>query len=527
MKKHIRLLSLTLLTAILLSSCQSGTTETEPVENLTDTTPVTEAVTEPPETEPIVLEPLERPAPVADRKPYTLADDWTYLGTGVGVNPGRVVSVHNDKAFLWKGHGYWYMSTNFNITAVDEMVASAICTLAGVEDINRALDLLFAECALRLTGEATPYQPGQKIAIKTNMNIAGTSMSTANNTSGYYPAPVTLKALLKILVAYGVKAEDITVFDASRAFPTYLTEYCSDGALSKVNFVCLDKGKARDAKADTTKPVLWSFDIANDGHEPVNGYPSYNTSYYPTCVTEADYLINLSCLRGHYLAGITVSAKNHFGTIMPGFNDKNGKITFPDPFRTNPPSYAGIHKYVAAQDYFMEPKELWTCPKRDYGTYTVLVDLLSHRDCGAKTMLYLCDGLAATIHQQSTLTMSERWYTFAKDGEPGWTGTILASQDPVAIDSVALDYILAEQAASEAVGDYDWDGSLPDGHTADNYLIEAALAYNPPSGITYQDGYGNPISSLGVHEHWNNAEEKAYTGNTTPGVGIEHIVVEK
>ncbi len=521
-----RIFCILLSTLLVLTACQSGAPETEPVENQTDT-PVTEAVTEPAETEPIVITPVERPVPVENRTPYTLEEGWTYLGTGVGVNPGRVASVQNDKAFLWKGHGYWYMSTHFNIPAVEEMVADAICTLAGSDDIDRALDLLFAETAYRLTGEATPYQPGQKIAIKTNMNIAGTSASSANNTTGYYPTPVTLKALLKILVAHGVAAEDITVFDASRTFPTYLTEYCSDGALSKVNFIFLDKGGDNDAKADTTKPVVWSFDIANDGHEPVNGYESYNTSYYPTCVTEADYLINLSCLRGHSLAGITASAKNHFGTVMPG-NHKDGKITFPDPFRINPPSYAGIHKYVAARDYFMEPKELWTCPRRDYGTYTVLVDLLSNRDCGGKTMLYLMDGLAATIHQQSTMTMDERWYTFPNEnGEPGWPGLLLASQDPVAIDSVAYDYILAEQAASEAAGDDDWDFSLPDGHTSDNYLIEAALAHNPPSGILYQDGYGNPVTSLGVHEHWNNAEDKAYTGNTTPGVGIEHIVVEK
>ncbi len=523
MKKHILVL---LLTAGILLSCNSTSTETTP-ESIPDTTPVTEAETAPVETEPIVITPIERPAPVTDREPYTLDDDWTYLGTGVGVNPGRVVSVHNDKAFLWKGSGYWYMGTNFSPTAVDEMVRTAICTLAGTEDISRALDMLFAECNLRMTGEAAPYEPGQKIAIKTNLNVTGTSKSTANNTSGYYPSPVTLKALLKILVAHGVSPEDITVFDASRTLPTYLTEYCAEGIYEKVNFVCLDMGSSRDATADTTKPIQWSFDIANDGHEPVNGYPSYNTSYYPTCVTEADYLINLSCLRGHNLAGITVSAKNHFGTVMPGYTDKNGKITFPDHYRTNPPSYAGIHKYVAALDYFMEPVELWDLPRRDYGTYTVLVDLLSNRDCGGKTFLYLCDALAATVHQGATLTLDERWYTFSKDGKPGWPNTILVSQDPIALDSVGLDYILAEQTASETVGDYSWDGSLPEGHTADNYLIEGALAYNPPSGTVYQDGYGNPVSSLGVHEHWNNPEEKAYTGNTTPGTGIEHIVVEQ
>ena len=59
-----------------------------------------------------------------------------------------------------------------------------------------------------------------------------------------------------------------------------------------------------------------------------------------------------------------------------------------------------------------------------------------------------------------------------------------------------------------------------------NYLIESALADNPPSGVAYQDGYGNPVGSLGVFQHWNNAEEKLYGRNLGDDEGIELIAIE-
>jgi hypothetical protein len=61
----------------------------------------------------------------------------------------------------------------------------------------------------------------------------------------------------------------------------------------------------------------------------------------------------------------------------------------------------------------------------------------------------------------------------------------------------------------------------------DNYLHEAALAGNPPSGTVYDpDGDGARLSSLGVHEHWNNATEKKYSRNLGKSEGIELVARE-
>lgn len=91
------------------------------------------------------------------------------------------------------------------------------------------------------------------------------------------------------------------------------------------------------------------------------------------------------------------------------------------------------------------------------------------------------------------------------------------SQDPVAIDSVGADFLINEPGMT------DNNSQLKDNAGCENYLHEAALADNPPSGTSYTDGLGNRLSSLGVHEHWNNAYDKQYSRNLGTGEGIELV----
>jgi hypothetical protein len=58
----------------------------------------------------------------------------------------------------------------------------------------------------------------------------------------------------------------------------------------------------------------------------------------------------------------------------------------------------------------------------------------------------------------------------------------------------------------------------------DAILHGAALAHRPPAGIVYSpDGDGRHLPSLGVHEHWNNPQDKSYSGRKEVGGGIELI----
>ena len=73
------------------------------------------------------------------------------------------------------------------------------------------------------------------------------------------------------------------------------------------------------------------------------------------------------------------------------------------------------------------------------------------------------------------------------------------SQDPVAIDGVGYDFLRSEFGERLARGS---------GAPTDTYMHEAALANDPPSGTVYKPD-GVRLSSLGVHEHWNNSEKNS------------------
>jgi hypothetical protein len=104
-----------------------------------------------------------------------------------------------------------------------------------------------------------------------------------------------------------------------------------------------------------------------------------------------------------------------------------------------------------------------------------------------------------------------------------WPSSLFASQDPVAIDSVCYDFLLTEWPAVVNNGG-EATNALQGG--AEDYLHEAALANNPPSGTFYDPGKtGTRLPSLGVHEHWNNATNKQYSGNLGTGPGIELVAL--
>ena len=91
----------------------------------------------------------------------------------------------------------------------------------------------------------------------------------------------------------------------------------------------------------------------------------------------------------------------------------------------------------------------------------------------------------------------------------------------MAIDSVCYDFLLNEWPAVVNNGGAAAN-ALQGG--AEDYLHEAALADNPPSGTFYDPGKTRTrLASLGVHEHWNNPTDKQYSRNLGTGAGIELV----
>jgi hypothetical protein len=153
------------------------------------------------------------------------------------------------------------------------------------------------------------------------------------------------------------------------------------------------------------------------------------------------------------------------------------------------------------------------------GHYRALVDLMGHPELGGKTLLYLIDGLYAGYYAGSH---PYKWRSSPfGDGGSDWPSSLFASLDPVAIDSVSYDFLF-EEWPDIVSGGTGRPGSLQGG--AEDYLHEAALADDPPSGTYYNpDRDRVPMQSLGVHEHWNNPQDKQYSRNLGTGDGIELI----
>jgi hypothetical protein len=148
-------------------------------------------------------------------------------------------------------------------------------------------------------------------------------------------------------------------------------------------------------------------------------------------------------------------------------------------------------------------------------SYNTLVDLIGNKKLGGKTLIFLIDGLYAANWQGAILDYRCKWQSTPFNGN--WTSSLFASFDNVALESVCLDFFRTEQAVS--------DNMTAVSGNVDNYLHEAALANDPPSGTFYHPNGTSRLESLGVHEHWNNAEDKLYTRNLGTGNGIELIPI--
>lgn len=415
------------------------------------------------------------------------------MGVGKGVFPGRVVWAYNPEATNWDGKtGYWWSAQNTNNSIVEKMISGSIRNLTGTKSDQVAWDSLFHYFNRQHLKGNLGYSIGQKIAIKLNMNTCTSHGSYVNNTLN--SNPILVLALLKQLVYNaGIQPSDIIFYDISRVLSGSVYSMCKS-SFPDVNFVDNSGGDGRiKFTTDFSCPVKWSEELTL---ETGGG----NLTYLPTCVSQANYLINLANLKGHNLAGISLCGKNHFGTIISNGVGISGPVA------------AGVHPYITVHDFVY-----WGMPAREMGTYNTIVDLMGHKDLGNKTLLFLVDGLYASSTQQDPIISSDRW--LSKPFNNDWPSSIFISQDNVAIESVCLDFLRTEQSVigshmTEVYGN------------VDNYLHEAALANNAPSGVVYDpEQDGTPLKSIGVHEHWNNETDKKYSRNLGIGNGIEMITI--
>lgn len=386
------------------------------------------------------------------------------LGEAKGMFPGRVTWGHNPKIASWDGKtGMWWEDRFNNQEETNKLLSQTLYSLTNIKNEKKSWDALFRFFNKINRNVNSGYKSGEKIAIKINMN--NVEAHESNNRINANPQLI-LSLLSSLIHEVGVPQESITVADPSRFITDNIFDKCH-AAFPKVRFVDHNGGNGREKATFKENGFVYSIDFDR------------RTSGLATCFVEADYVINMALMKGHVSQGVTLSSKNFFGCL-----------DIETDWRKN-----------AHGSGFSQNRE----GKRQYSVYP---DFMGHKDLGAKTMLFLIDGIYGNKFVDGI--PESKWALTPFNNQ--WPNSLFASQDGVAIESVILDFALTE-----------WPDA-PDMMYSDHAMEEMALANNPPSGVVYDpERDGTRLHSLGVTEHWNNPIDKKYSRNLKTGNGIELI----
>jgi hypothetical protein len=433
------------------------------------------------------------------------------FGKGSGVNPGRVVWVWNPEATnenclnTFESKDYYFKPVNTNKDVVRAMIRSGLTSLSGKKSIPEAWDVLFRYHNLNKHQSDKGYARGEKIFIKINQGTSRWLLTDEDKNNGYfYPETfiptalrgstnygttetnpyVVLELLRELVNDLGIKQADIAVGDPmtdiyGHNFQVWHSEFPDVEYIDKFS-----------TKFGRTMTVPSAEDLIFYGNK------NQKDKIYDV-IENAEYLINVANLKPHYAAGISLTAKNHFGSQARSTAQHlhNSLITPRGALGSN----GGYHKY------------------------RVQVDLMGSKYLGRNTVLYLVDGLFGGGGIETKVPVKYFMPPFNND----WSSSIFVSQDQVSLESVCYDFLRTEwngiNQHNPANGQPDY---VPSIRGVDDYLHQAADSANWPEGIVYDpDNSGTPLPSLGVHEHWNNERSKQYSRNLGLNKGIELVSI--
>jgi len=433
------------------------------------------------------------------------------IGQAKGIIPGRVVwmwdpratNIHctdssNENGVIDNGDDAWFMAKNNDPAVIDSMVIKSLLGLTGATQPAGAWDSLFRFFNREHGHSSTGYSPGQKIFIKINETSAwgGLSAGRFNADLGRTDHQAVNEFLSETNPYVVLSVIRQLVHEAS--VPPGLI-YVGDPARNVYKeFFQLWHNEFPEVHVLGNNLLHPEIDIAGLGRTPVavtdtnRVFFSDHGTVMPDAVAdklftiydEMDYLINIPALKAHASAGITLAAKNHFGSFTREW---------------------ALHLHKGLMDGVDDPLRL------GYGLYRVQTDIMMHKLLSGKNLLILVDGL---FPGEDAGGVPEKWSSIPFNGD--WCSSLFMSLDPVAIESVCHDFLRTEyNGPTPAESRPNWFG-------VDDYLHQAADSALWPAGIRYDpDKDGILFASLGVHEHWNDSLHKQYTRNLGTGTGIE------
>ncbi len=401
------------------------------------------------------------------------------IGEGKGIFPGRVVWARDTTVTKWDGKtGRWWDEGNIDLSALEKMYDKSVKALAGTNNVRTAWKKIFKYHNESLGRGNRGYRQGEKIAIKINLNNTY-QVNDEDNDIDQSPQ-ATIAILRQLTEKAGVPEECIVIYDATigwkpRAIPDRIYRPVHH-LFPNVRWMSAKGSEGIEAADWVENAITYTDTTVSLG------------TVLPRVIVEADYLINMALLKGHEITGVTLCAKNHFGSI-------------PFPVR--------MHGSTTVSQM-----------KGKVGDYSAYVDLMGSPGLGKKTLLYIVDGLyGMQTNVGAPNPERDKWKTL----DDYWSSSLFISMDPVAIECVCLDFLYSE--FGEDLG-FSGAPQFPKGSSVncDNYLKEAAKGYNNKFGDYRPNGI--KTGSLGVFEHWNNPRDRQYSRNLGKDEGIELITVK-
>jgi hypothetical protein len=428
------------------------------------------------------------------------------MGIAKGINPGRVVWAYNpdatDKNCNNTSSYAYFMDSATDQDQVDQMLDATMLKITSKSTIKDSWDAVFKYHNTERGKGAISYSAGEIIFIKINRtsswggNFKESDLSRVTTNGNYAmseTSPQVVTSVLRHLVnIVGVAEDDIYIGDPMKHM--YKDDYEKwHGEFPNVHY--LDNTKSTLGREKVVKSTTAVIDYSDRGevlrtgdwNDALDGSPIQTDNLY-TIFEDMEYMINIPAMKAHIRAGVTMFAKNHFGS----HTRESAKHL-----------HAGLVEVGSVNPL-----------RNTYGLYRTQVDMMGHELLGKKNLIFIMDALYASKHENHK---PDKWQKAPWNGD--WSSSLFVSLDPVAIESVGFDFLY-----------YEYDGTSgseyanPHYGAVDDYLHQAADKVNWPTGITYDpENDGTEIESLGVHEHWNNATDMQYSRNLGTADGIELV----
>ncbi|HEX2919607.1 MAG TPA: DUF362 domain-containing protein [Bacteroidales bacterium] len=434
------------------------------------------------------------------------------IGEARGIYPGRVVWVWNPDATNEKfehndvdAYQYFPFPDNNNSEVIAKMFRDGVLKLTGKKSPDKAWDAIFRYYNKNKSNKDKGYTKGEKIFIKINQGQAGWLLTRDDKAKGNVvprtlapndgkrknllpteTGPYAILEMLRELVNdYKVDQNDIYIGDPMN--PIYAHNYdVWVKEFPQVHYIDKTTTNFGRTQVKFTEKTLVYYsdkkitDKLMDIHE------------------DATYMITSAVLKPHGAAGISLTAKSNFGNV-----GRSGAHH--------------LHYSHLATQREGSPNNI------GYKKYRCLVDLMGSQYLGQKNVFLFVEGLFGGGSDEVKGPVKYFMPPFNND----WCNSLFMSLDQVAIESVGFDFLRTEWNGKRTHDQVNaaWE-AISSIRGVDDYIHQAADSKNWPDGITYDpDGSGKPIPSLGVHEHWNNENDKQYSRNLGNGKGIELVSI--